>query len=358
MIEVPLNHVDLDQDGKFTPGDCLKLPSDILEQLDMNEQEAQSSVGEIPGTGLFGSFVTNSSCGGLTITSVEQDQGKSKPASTYSPPANFTCPPSQAPVLVTISDTPEARITTTTARGAGKPVHSCSQYGDDWELDGGLCYPPCPKGFSGVGPLCLTDCPASGGWRNDGLHCLKPASFGRGAGKIHQCPGCERNGLLWYPKCGEGFAPAGCCVCSPVCPSGMHDIGVSCQKGSHGRGVGLPLGCAPGEDYDAGLCYPPCPPGANGAGPLCYAPCTDDQPHRLGIWCFHDEDERNKILGAIIGGVLGGAIIVGAATAIALPLILPLATTAAAGPAFLASGSLSGSVIVFTPVASLSLSLG
>jgi hypothetical protein len=30
----------------------------------------------------------------------------------------------------------------------------------DWELDGQLCYPPCPDGFAGAGPVCRTICPA------------------------------------------------------------------------------------------------------------------------------------------------------------------------------------------------------
>ena len=48
-------------------------------------------------------------------------------------------------------------------------------------------------------------------------------------------------GLVMYPKCKEGFHNVGCCICSPTCPNGFTDIGVSCQKPSdYGRGVGYP----------------------------------------------------------------------------------------------------------------------
>ncbi len=42
-----------------------------------------------------------------------------------------------------------------------------------------------------------------------------------------------------YPKCQSGFHAVGCCVCSPTCPDGMNDIGISCGKNSYGRGVGV-----------------------------------------------------------------------------------------------------------------------
>lgn len=50
---------------------------------------------------------------------------------------------------------------------------------------------------------------------------------------------CEENGLIWYPKCKYGYHPVGCCICSPNCPSGWDDIGVSCTKPTYGRGVGF-----------------------------------------------------------------------------------------------------------------------
>lgn len=140
----------------------------------------------------------------------------------------------------------------------GKPVHSCP---DGYEKDGALCYEKCRDGFYGIGPVCWSHCPS--GFKDTGLHCLKPDSYGRGAGYTERSKcnrkangrGCNKNGALFYPRCRENFHQSGCCVCSPDCPSGMKDIGVSCEKSSYGRGVGKPLGCSSDERNSGGLCY-------------------------------------------------------------------------------------------------------
>ena len=115
----------------------------------------------------------------------------------------------------------------------------------DKEMQAGLCYPKCKPGFSGIVTKCVQECPP--GWRNDGFFCAKPAAYGRGTGYAiwneakcnRENPGgCEKWGLNWYPKCKAGFHPVGCCLCSPSCPQGMTDIGVSCQKSSYDRGIG------------------------------------------------------------------------------------------------------------------------
>ncbi|EAR97908.1 hypothetical protein TTHERM_00280980 (macronuclear) [Tetrahymena thermophila SB210] len=129
--------------------------------------------------------------------------------------------------------------------------NSCEQYG-------AIMYPKCNDGFFNVGCcLCESQCPP--GFRDDGLFCAKPDSYGRGAGypwefgddlnlndAYNRCQrdnpqGCEQNGLIIYPKCAQGFHSVGCCVCSPSCPSGTTDIGVSCTKPVYGRGVGFPM---------------------------------------------------------------------------------------------------------------------
>lgn len=134
-----------------------------------------------------------------------------------------------------------------------------------------LCYDRCRPGFVASGPMCHRPCPA--GFRDDGLHCAKPESYGRGAGyplkagelnldgAFSRCRadhpgGCERHDLVVYPKCREGFAPAGCCVCSPKCPAGTRDVGVSCEKtGSYSRaGAPPPVINAHGDHPHAG--YP------------------------------------------------------------------------------------------------------
>ena len=124
-----------------------------------------------------------------------------------------------------------------------EPVSACPKYR---EKVGSLCYPYCEEGYSGVGPVCWQNCPHEKGFRNDGAFCYKPDAYGRGAGQVDECPGCEQWGLLWYPKCHEDFHNVGCCVCSPKCPKGMTDIGVSCAKDSYSRTAGTPLTCRPG----------------------------------------------------------------------------------------------------------------
>jgi hypothetical protein len=65
------------------------------------------------------------------------------------------------------------------------------------------------------------------------------------------------------------------------CPPGYTDDGATCRrdvrvvpKPSYGRGVGAaPKNCGPGQQYDAGLCYPVCKPGYRAVGPVCWGSC-------------------------------------------------------------------------------------
>ena len=169
-------------------------------------------------------------------------------------------------------------------RGAGEPLR-CAAAED---TDGGLCYPKCEAGYKGVGPVCWDACPS--GFRDDGVTCAKPESYGRGGGypwnvgdplndsgmferctRDHGAGNCEKSGAIVYPKCRANFHAVGCCVCSPDCPSGMTDAGVSCTKKSHGRGAGTPIhACADNMDKDGALCYPKCKAGFHGVGPVCW----------------------------------------------------------------------------------------
>lgn len=190
----------------------------------------------------------------------------------------------------------------TTTRGVGTIPTECT--GKD--KDAGLCYDKCRAGMYGLGPVCWQNCPA--GWTNTGAHCTKPASYGRGGGypwqfgdplnddgMIARCEkdngkgNCEKDGVIYYPKCKAGFHKVGCCVCSPDCPTGMVDIGVSCQKQSQARGVGKPMNCASNLTYDAGLCYPKCPSGSDGVGPVCWGQCSADYPFNCGAACAKDQ---------------------------------------------------------------------
>jgi len=178
-------------------------------------------------------------------------------------------------------------------RGVGKPISTCP---DGMENDASLCYPPCQDGYTGVGPVCWQNCPS--GFSDTGIDCLKPSSYGRGAGYAawheSECnndnsQGCEKYGAMWYPKCKENFHNVGCCVCSPNCPSGMTDIGVSCQKQSYGRGAGKPLVCTSDQDEDAGLCYTKCKSGWSGDGPVCWGSCPAGM-YQCGALCLESKD--------------------------------------------------------------------
>lgn len=183
-------------------------------------------------------------------------------------------------------------------RGAGKPIHTCR---DDQDKVGLLCYPKCNEGYYGLGPVCWQECP--NGFRNDGAFCYKPTSYGRGAGYAlwnegkcnrENSQGCEKYGLMYYPRCNAGFRNIGCCVCSPICPSGMTDIGISCAKSSYGRTAGYPLECSSTEDEDTGLCYPQCANGMHGLGPVCWGECPAGF-ERCGALCLKGEECADRL---------------------------------------------------------------
>jgi hypothetical protein len=188
-------------------------------------------------------------------------------------------------------------------RGVGTVPTECST---DYNKDAGLCYKKCPDGYAGVGPVCWQSCPQ--GWRDDGAFCAKPEAYGRGAGypwqfgddlndngMIKRCEdangrgNCEKDGAIYYPKCKANFHKTGCCICSPDCPSGMPDIGVSCTKLTSTRGMGTVPNCSSGLSYDAGLCYEGCPRDYDGVGPICWSKCPSDYPFPCGAGCAVNE---------------------------------------------------------------------
>jgi hypothetical protein len=181
-------------------------------------------------------------------------------------------------------------------RGMGEPISTCR---DGEEKDGLLCYPFCNEGYTGAGPVCWQNCPD--GFRNDGAFCYKPNSYGRGFGYwsldhcVHENPqGCEQYWLLYYPKCAAGFTNFGCCICTPVCPEKMTDIGISCAKDTYGRGVGKPLTCKKELEYDAGLCYNKCRDKYSGVGPICWGDCPEGL-NRCGALCLKEEECTDAI---------------------------------------------------------------
>ena len=191
----------------------------------------------------------------------------------------------------------------TFGRGVGTVPGQCSS---GYDKDAGLCYEKCPSGYAGVGPVCWQSCPD--GWRDDGAFCAKPEPYGRGAGypwkfgdalddsgmksrceAANGAGNCEKDGAIFYPKCKANFHKVGCCICSPDCPSGMADIGVSCTKKTSTRGGGSVPNCGSGLKYDAGLCYEGCPRDFDGVGPLCWGKCPPDFPFACGAGCAVNE---------------------------------------------------------------------
>lgn len=174
-------------------------------------------------------------------------------------------------------------------RGAGSVPKDCAA---NEEKDGGLCYAKCAPGMKGVGPVCWSDCPA--GFRDDGAFCAKPQPYGRGSGyaiwneakcRAENGGNCEKSGAMWYPACKPGFHATGCCVCSPDCPAGLKDIGVSCAKATATRGVGKVPACPSGTPSDGGLCYGSCPRDYDSVGPVCWGKCPAELPFACGAAC-------------------------------------------------------------------------
>lgn len=193
----------------------------------------------------------------------------------------------------------------TYGRGVGSVPGSCNP---QETKSGLLCYPHCKPGFQNVAGVCWKTCPPR--FKDTGGHCLKPGSYGRGGGyalwsegncKRDHKQGCERWGLLYYPKCAESFHAAGCCVCSPNCPRGTKDIGVSCQKDSY---VVRPItpNCGT-RTYDAGLCYDRCANGYNGIGPVCWGQCPKDKPVDCGAMCGTSAADCASSIGEMVMSV-------------------------------------------------------
>lgn len=201
-------------------------------------------------------------------------------------------------------------------RGVGKVITACR---DGQEKNGALCYPLCKPGYYGVGPVCWQPCP--GGFRDDGAFCYKPEAYGRGAGYAiwsegkcnrENSQGCEKWGAMWYPKCRENFHNVACCICSPNCPSGMTDIGISCAKDSYGRGAGEVLTCEKGLEMSGALCYPPCNSGYHGNGPVCWQQCPAGKADCSAL-CTDTVDACTDQVKSIVAGVTALAVAAAAA---------------------------------------------
>jgi hypothetical protein len=179
-------------------------------------------------------------------------------------------------------------------RGVGTIPESCEAGRDRIGL---LCYSQCPVNMQRFGFDCYSVCPP--GMRDDGLFC-RLAEYGRGAGYPwqfgdslnldgawarcnHDKPGgCEQNGAIIYPKCKPGYTNVGCCICRPASTPDCEALGLnpgidlSCAKRVI---IGNPVtGACPGQQKNAGLCYPNCNPGFPGVGPVCWGRPPNSMP--------------------------------------------------------------------------------
>lgn len=229
-------------------------------------------------------------------------------------------------VSVSLSDEPAVCLKRSSGRGIGRALVTICDDGE--EKYGALCYRRCLDGYGAVG-CCICrhrGCPPE--YKDDGVAtCIKPKPYGRGAGypwkfgdglnskkmfrrceESHGSGNCEKSGLIVYPKCRYGFHAVGCCICSPNCPDGMHDIGISCGKSSYGRGGGVSrLKCEEDKEEDAGLCYNQCSPGWHGVGPVCWQNCPNSTPHTCGVMCTASKSSCATHILSIVKSVLKDA---------------------------------------------------
>jgi hypothetical protein len=161
----------------------------------------------------------------------------------------------------------------------------------------------CPSGtekgqFATWLPICYKKgnamSPCKEGWRNDGLYCRLP-EYGRGVGFFtqsgcegkHGKGGCEKWGLIQYPKCKSGYTYFGCCICQPtgmtkancvkLYGAGSYLIaGSSCYRTIDWSKLNPVYAECSGDtpERDAGLCYKKCKKGFTGVGPVCWAQPT------------------------------------------------------------------------------------
>lgn len=233
-------------------------------------------------------------------------------------------------------------------RGVGRVPRNCNNGRE--EATAGLCYDRCTprydrglgktipfkSGFIGNSGLACIAAVCPPGYTNHGHFCKKPGptkrreypvnfkeavkTFGswigigsKGdtglAGAMKRCQAESRllalhtgrpptacvkanRDTIVYSKCPAGTkqAPVITNLCTPICPSGWTDIGISCTKPRYSRHIGL-MDCDRGADRDAGLCYKQCNRGFTGVGPVCWNSCPASVPVNCGMACAASKDE-------------------------------------------------------------------
>ncbi len=166
---------------------------------------------------------------------------------------------------------------------------------DGYDGVGPVCWQDCKSGYTDDGAFCRKDVKivakdsygrgaGYASWDKD--KCIKEHGT------------CEVNGGLYYPTCERGYEAIGCCICREKrCPSGYIDDGALCRKDAHiyakhtyGRGAGSPMSCSGGLEQSGALCYPKCRSGFDGVGPVCWGSCPATQPFNCGAACARTEE--------------------------------------------------------------------
>ncbi|MDQ2949026.1 MAG: hypothetical protein M3Y27_24315 [Acidobacteriota bacterium] len=157
-------------------------------------------------------------------------------------------------------------------RGAGAIPTGCKAGQTN---ESGLCYTSCPAGMTGVGPVCWSQCPS--GYTDMGAvcHINLPLTVAASWVCTEHWPDWLGGGCRWSDTtCPAGYTNAGlfCALSARSTPAGFSGTYLDPMKNTATRGAGIiPQGCNAGNEYNAGLCYPPCQNGYYGVGPVCWS---------------------------------------------------------------------------------------
>jgi hypothetical protein len=111
---------------------------------------------------------------------------------------------------------------------------------------GGVCWKVCPEGYRDDGATCRNPTNAHIiGKHSYVAKTFVRHSYGRGVGKPAQCS-ADSNEItagLCYKPCPSGYSRQTIGVCAQDCPAGARDFGVGCSREMYSRGSGIvPLG--------------------------------------------------------------------------------------------------------------------
>ena len=209
------------------------------------------------------------------------------------------------------------------------------------ELNGLLCYKPCPSGRHRVGDVCWADSTENGigtpvglspcpdGWNNWGLVCQKPIScfsiedcFNHGRcgcsggelwGRLNDggvCPGPQDAGGLpgfddWYKRWKGANEKTARTKKRCSEPAGAHDGERSCEEQKlvedAKHTVWLNIFASDNRDIKPGMCYKPCPSGMTQVPLmpyLCVHKESDGKPMRLD---YYDADSKIPTMVQLFG---------------------------------------------------------